>query len=171
MVRMLEAGEQPRFILRRMVIFASEDVGSADPTALQVAVNALSAFELVGLPEGVLPMTQAATYLACAPKSNAVIKAYGAARKDVREHGPLPVPKKLRNAVTGLMRNVGYGKSYKYPHEFEGNYVPETYLPEPLLGRRYYEPSGQGREADIAERLAGWREQAAREPDGGADDD
>ncbi len=114
MVRMLEAGEQPRFILRRMVIFASEDIGNADPRALTVATDALRAFEFVGIPEGVLPMTQAAAYLACAPKSNAVLKAYGAARHDVRRHGPLwPVPKKLRNAPTQLMQRLGYAQEYK----------------------------------------------------------
>ncbi len=157
LVRMLESGEPPRFILRRMIIFASEDVGNADPRALQVATDALSAFELVGLPEGVLPMTQAATYLACAPKSNAVIAAYGAARKDVLERGPLPVPERLRNAVTGLMRQLGYGKEYKYPHNFSGHYVAESYLPEALATRRYYEPSDQGDEQAIAARLREWR--------------
>ena len=157
MVRMLEAGEQPRFILRRLVIFASEDIGNADPRALEVAVNALHAFELVGLPEGVLPMTQAATYLATAPKSNAVIVAYGKARGDVRESGSLPVPLRFRSAATGLMKSMGYGKDYKYPHEFEGNYVVEKYLPDELAGRRYYEPSGNGEEKEIAERLKQWR--------------
>ncbi|MBI3178908.1 MAG: replication-associated recombination protein A, partial [Deltaproteobacteria bacterium] len=119
MVRMLDAGEEPRFILRRMVIFASEDVGNADAQALGVAVAALHAFELVGLPEGILPMTQAATYLACAPKSNAVIKAAFSARDDVRAHGALPVPLKLRNAPTGLMQELSYGKGYQYPHDFD----------------------------------------------------
>ncbi len=167
LVRMLEAGEQPRFILRRLVIFASEDIGNADPTALQVAVNALQAFELVGLPEGVLPLTQATTYLACAPKSNAALTAYGAARRDVREQGPLPVPPKLRNAPTGLAKQLGHGKAYKYPHNFSGHYVPEDYLPEQLIGRRYYEPSDNGAEAGIRERLEGWRRQGEA---GGAGD-
>src|SRR5207302_7154655 len=116
LVRMLEAGEEPRFLLRRMVIFASEDIGNAEPRALAVAVDALRAFELVGLPEGVLPMTQAAAYLASCPKSNAVIRAYGAARTAVMEHGPLPVPLKLRNAPTPLMKSMGYSGGYKYPH-------------------------------------------------------
>jgi putative ATPase len=157
MVRMLESGEEPRFIFRRMVIFASEDIGNADPRALDVAVNALHAFELVGLPEGVLPMTQAATYLATAPKSNAVISAYGKARTDVRDSGSLSVPLRFRSASTGLMNSIGYGKDYKYPHEFAGNYVVEKYLPDELADRRYYEPSGNGEEAAIAERLAAWR--------------
>jgi putative ATPase len=139
LVRMLESGEDPRFILRRMVIFASEDVGNADPAALSVAVAALSAFELVGLPEGVLPLTQAASYLARAPKSNAVLKAYGAARKDVVATGPLPVPAKLLNASTKLTQRLGHGKDYKYPHDMGGIVPGETYLPDALIGRRYYD--------------------------------
>jgi putative ATPase len=157
MTRMLEAGEEPRFILRRMVIFAAEDIGNADPQALLVATAALSAFELVGLPEGVLPLTQAAVYLACAPKSNTSLTTYAAARRAVRERGALPVPAKLRNAVTGLDRKMGHGAEYRYPHEFEGHYVPETYLPDSLVGERFYEPSGSGNERDIAQRLAEWR--------------
>ncbi|HSN14937.1 MAG TPA: replication-associated recombination protein A, partial [Anaeromyxobacteraceae bacterium] len=134
MVRMLEAGEDPRFVLRRMVIFASEDVGNADPQALQVAVAALHAVELVGLPEGVLPMSQAAVYLALAPKSNAAITAYARARRLVAEHGPLAVPMKLRNAPTKLMEGLGYGAGYRYPHDFDGHYVPEAYLPDAIRG-------------------------------------
>src|SRR6185295_7160581 len=114
MTRMLEAGEDPRFVLRRMVIFAAEDVGNADPQALGVAVSALHAFELVGLPEGVLPLTQAVVYLACAPKSNTALTAYAAARKLVREHGALPVPAELRNAATALAKQMGHGQGYKY---------------------------------------------------------
>lgn len=156
MTRMLESGEDPLFILRRMVIFASEDVGSADPQALAVAVNAMEAFRFIGLPEGVLPMTQAATYLATAPKSNAVIMAYGAALKDVKGQGALPVPLHLRNAPTSLMKTLGYGRDYKYPHNFSGNYVPEAYLPEALANARYYEPSENGYEAEIKRRLDAW---------------
>lgn len=162
MTRMLEAGEDPRFILRRMVILASEDIGNADPRALEVAVHALQAFEFIGLPEGVLPMTQAAVYLACAPKSNAVITAYGQARTDVQTHGALAVPQKLRNAPTGLMKKLGYGDGYKYPHEFAGNYVAEDYLPDELVGRTYYSPSGQGYEKELGERLSQLR--ASRTP-------
>jgi putative ATPase len=154
---MLEAGEEPRFVIRRMVIFASEDIGNADPQALQVAVAALGAFELVGMPEGMLPLTQAATYLATAPKSNTALTTYAAARKDVRDRGPLAVPKKLRNAPTRLMQGLGYGDDYKYPHDFKGHYVPDTYLPDELAGRRYYEPGDQGFEKTIAERLAAIR--------------
>jgi putative ATPase len=166
LVRMLESGEEPRFLLRRMIIFAAEDVGLAEPRALSVAVDALRAFEVMGLPEGVLPMTQAAAFLACAPKSNAVIKAYGAARGAVVEHGPLPVPAKLRNAPTRLMKSMGYGGGYRYPHNFEGNYIAEEYLPDILLGRRFFEPSGNGEEALLQERLSAQRaaldEQRAR---------
>ena len=154
MVRMLEAGEDPRFVLRRMVIFASEDVGNADPQALQVAVAALQAVELVGLPEGVLPMTQAAVYLALAPKSNTAIAAYGAARKLVRERGPLPVPLKLRNAPTKLMEGLGYGGGYRYPHNFEGHYVAEEYLPDALRGEVVVKLSESGLEKALGER---WR--------------
>ena len=157
MVRMLEAGEDPIFILRRMVIFASEDIGSADPLALVVAVQALAAFELVGLPEGSLPLTQACTYLASAPKSNAVLHAYSEARKDVLLHGSLPVPLHLRNAPTKLMEGMGYGVEYKYPHDYEGNHVAADYLPDALRGRRYYEPKGAGAEGPIKARLEALR--------------
>jgi len=154
LVRMLESGEEPRFLLRRMVIFASEDVGNADPRALSVAVDALRAFELVGLPEGVLPMTQAAAFLASCPKSNSTLKAYSSARQAVLEKGALPVPLKLRNAPTPLMKSMGYSGGYKYPHNFEGNYVPEEYLPDELRGSKFYEPGDSGEEARIKERLA-----------------
>src|SRR5438477_6075642 len=158
LVRMLESGEEPRFLLRRMVIFASEDVGNADPRALQVAVDALRAFELVGLPEGVLPMTQAATFLATCPKSNSVLTAYSSARSAVLERGPLPVPLKLRNAPTPLMKSMGYAGGYRYPHNFDGHYVPEEYLPDELQGSRFYEPSASGEEARIKERLESLRD-------------
>jgi putative ATPase len=163
MTRMLEAGEDPRFLLRRMVIFAAEDIGNADPQALQVAVAALQAFELVGLPEGVLPMTQCAVYLATAPKSNTALTTYAAARKAVLERGALPVPRHLRNASTALQKAEGYGDGYKYPHDFEGNYVPGDYLPEELVGSRFYEPTRSGAEAAIADRLADWAARRKRE--------
>jgi putative ATPase len=157
MVRMLEAGEDQRFILRRMVIFASEDVGNADPRALGVAVDALQAVELVGLPEGVLPMSQAAIYLALAPKSNTSLTAYAAARQLVKEKGPLPVPKKLRNAPTPLMEGLGYGGGYRYPHDFEGHYVAETYLPDAIRGEQVVRLSESGFEKELRERLAALR--------------
>jgi putative ATPase len=153
MVRMLEAGEDPRFVLRRMVIFASEDIGNADPRALQTAVAALQAFELVGLPEGVLPMSQAAVYLALAPKANTALTSYAAARALVRERGPLPVPLKLRNAPTKLMESIGYGGGYKYPHDFEGHYVVEQYLPDAIRGETIVKLSSSGEERDLEARL------------------
>ncbi len=158
LVRMLEGGEEPRFILRRMVIFASEDIGNADPQALQLTVAALQAFELMGMPEGALPLTQAVTYLACAPKSNTALTAYTRARKDVVDLGPLPVPQKLKNAPTSLMKGLGYGAGYRYPHNFEGNYVPEEYLPDALVNRRYYTPTDNGYEAIIKTALEAARD-------------
>jgi putative ATPase len=163
MVRMLEGGEDPRFVLRRMVIFASEDVGNADPQALQVAVAALQAVELVGLPEGVLPMSQAAIYLALAPKSNTAIAAYGNARRLVREQGALPVPLKLRNAPTKLMEGLGYGGGYRYPHNFEGHYVAEEYLPDALRGEAIVKLSESGLEKALGER---WRALRERKDEG-----
>ncbi len=164
MVRMLEGGEDPRFVLRRMVIFASEDVGNADPQALQIAVAALQAVELVGLPEGVLPMSQAAIYLALAPKSNTAIASYGNARRLVQEKGPLPVPLKLRNAPTKLMQGLGYGAGYRYPHNFEGHYVAEEYLPDALRGTEIVKLSESGLEKALGER---WRAiRTAKKKDG-----
>jgi putative ATPase len=154
MTRMIEAGEDPRFVLRRMVIFAAEDIGNADPQALGVAVAALQAVELVGLPEGVLPMTQAVTYLALAPKSNTALTAYAAARKLVNEHGALPVPARYRPGSTALDRAMGHGQGYKYPHDFAGHYVPEDYLPDELTGERIYRPGDSGFEAELSRRLA-----------------
>ncbi len=166
MVRMLEAGEDPLFILRRMVIFASEDVGNADPQALAVATSALDSFRFIGLPEGALPMTQAAVYLACAPKSNTALTTYAAARRAVRERGALPVPAKLRNAVTQLQRDMGHGRAYKYPHDYEGHYVPEAYLPDEIRGARFYEPSASGFEASMKQRLRALGKLGAERDDG-----
>jgi putative ATPase len=163
MARMIEAGEDPIFILRRMVIFASEDIGNADPQALSVAVAALEAVRLVGLPEGTLPMTQAATYLATAPKSNTVLTTYGAAHQAVGEHGALPVPMHLRNAPTPMMKKMGYGQGYQYPHDFQGHYVAENYLPDALKEVRFYSPSESGYEKQLKERLAAWRKRAGRD--------
>jgi len=164
MARMLEAGEDLRFVARRMVIFAAEDVGNADPRALLVAVAAMQASLFVGMPEAVLPMTQAVTYLATAPKSNTTLKAYGGAAGDVKEHGPLGVPLHIRNAPTKMMKEFGYGVGYQYPHNFEGHYVIEEYLPEELRGKTYYQPSEAGYEATIRERLAEWRKKKKKEP-------
>jgi len=157
LVRMLEAGEDPLFIARRMVIFASEDVGNADPRALQVALAVRDAVHFVGLPEGRIPLAQGATYLATAPKSNASYAALNRVTDDVRRTGTLPVPLHLRNAPTGLMRSLGYGKDYRYPHDAPAHFVAEEYLPEGLREQRYYEPTDQGDEGAIAERLRAWR--------------
>jgi len=154
MTRMIEAGEDPRFVLRRLVIFASEDVGNADPQALVVATAALQAFELVGLPEGVLPLTQAVTYLALAPKSNRTLTAYAAARKLVRDNGALPVPARYRPGSTAIDRSMGHGQGYKYPHDFAGHYVVEDYLPDAIVGERIYEPADSGFERELAARRA-----------------
>jgi putative ATPase len=155
LLRMLDAGEDPLFLLRRLLIFASEDVGNADPRALQVAVSADAAFRRMGMPEGMFPLAHACLYLASCPKSAAVKAAIAAARAAIDEHGALPVPKKLRNAVTRLMKDEGYGDGYQYPPDFEGSVVPgETYLPEALSGARFYAPTNQGLEQAIAERLA-----------------
>jgi putative ATPase len=162
MLRMLDAGEDPIFVLRRMVIFASEDVGNADPQALQVAVAALEAFKLMGLPEGLYPLTQAATYLSCAPKSNSAGVAFSAARADIEAHGALPVPLHLRKAPTLLMKRLGYGKGYLYPHDFAGHHVGARYLPDALAGRRYYEPSDSGLELHLRARLEALRAEVAR---------
>ena len=153
MSRMIEAGEDPLFIVRRMVILAAEDVGLADPQALMVAVAAQQAVHFVGMPEGFIPMAEAAVYLATAPKSNSAYAAYLKAKEDVEKTHHLPVPLHLRNAPTGLMRASGYGKGYKYAHDYEGNYVEQTHLPEELSGRIYYEPSGQGFELEIEKRI------------------
>jgi putative ATPase len=167
MMRMLEAGEDPLFVARRMVIFAAEDVGNAEPQALQVAVAAKEAVHFVGLPEGRIPLAQAATFLATCPKSNASYRAMLAATEDVKRAGVLPVPLHLRNAPTPLMKGLGYGAGYRYPHDYEDAVVDQDYLPDALAGRRYYEPSDRGRERDIGERLRAWRtrrERSAKTP-------
>ena len=156
MMRMLEAGEDPLFIARRMVIFAAEDIGNADPQALQVAIAAKEAFHFVGLPEGRIPLAQAVTYLASAPKSNASYKAMLAAAEDVEAHGSLAVPLHLRNAPTPLMRKLGYGKDYKYAHDYEEHIVDQQHLPEELRNRRYYTPGDSGYEKKLKERLESW---------------
>ncbi|MFW5920601.1 MAG: replication-associated recombination protein A, partial [Polyangiales bacterium] len=167
MMRMLEAGEDPLFVLRRMVIFASEDIGNADPRALQLAVSADQAFQRLGMPEGIFPMAQCCTYLASAPKSNASYRAWTEAQRDVQQRGALPVPMKLRNAPTRDMKQWGYGAGYRYPHDEGGVAEGETYLPDELQGRRYYEPAGAGFEARIRERL----ERVRGANGGGGDDD
>jgi len=153
MMRMLEAGEDPLFVARRMVIFAAEDVGLADPQALGVALAAKEAVDFVGLPEGRIPLAAAAVYLATAPKSNASFQAMLAAAADVSRHGPLPVPLHLRNAPTALMQELGYGRGYQYAHDQPDQIVGHAHLPEALHGQRYYHPTSNGAERDIAARL------------------
>jgi putative ATPase len=154
MMRMLESGDDPLFVLRRMMVFAGEDVGNADPRALEVAVAADAAFRRMGMPEGLYPMAQACIYLATAPKSNACSVAWQRAREAVRSGGALPVPLKLRNAVTKLMKDEGYGKGYRYAHDEEGGVAEgETYLPDEIARERFYEPTDRGYERAIAERL------------------
>ncbi|MGO8994812.1 MAG: replication-associated recombination protein A [Polyangiaceae bacterium] len=167
MMRMLEAGDDPLFVLRRMLIFASEDVGNADPRALMVAVAADQAFRRMGMPEGLYPLAHACVYLASAPKSNAVNVAWHRAKELVAEHGALAVPKKLRNAVTKLMKEEGYGEGYKYAHNFDEGVVPgETYLPDELVGQVLYEPTERGEEARIKARLEAIRATARAKKDG-----
>jgi len=162
LARMLEAGEDPLFVARRMVISASEDVGLADPQALGVAVAAQQAAHFIGMPEGFLPLAEAALYLASAPKSNSVLRAYVAASSDVTETLHQPVPLHLRNAVTGLGRAMGFGSGYRYAHDHEGGVVEQEHLPESLVGHHYFEPSDNGAERALRERLISVRETLAR---------
>lgn len=164
LARMLEAGEDPLFIARRMVILASEDIGMADPQALTLAVAAQQAVHFIGLPEGRIPLAHAAVYLATAPKSNTAYMALNNAAEDVRRTRNDPVPLHLRNAVTGLMRDMGYGKGYKYAHDYEGGYTPTQNLPDALSGRRYYAPGGNGYESRVRDRLAHWRNRRPPNP-------
>ena len=158
LARMLEAGEDPLYIARRLVRFASEDVGNADPQALTVAVAAKDAVHFIGMPEGNTALAQAAIYLATAPKSNAVLEAYGRAAVDAHRDVAEPVPLHLRNAPTKLMKDLAYGKGYKYAHTEEDAVTDMTCLPPALEGRKYYEPKDRGFEREIKRRLDGWAE-------------
>src|SRR6202453_4048060 len=153
LARMLESGEDPLYVARRLVRMASEDIGLAEPHAVQVTIAAMQAFELLGPPEGNLALGQAAVYLALAPKSNAVYRAYGEIQNDLQSTMAEPVPLHIRNAVTGLMKNLGYGKGYQYAHDHEDKVTDMTCLPESLAGRIYYHPTDQGFEARIRQRL------------------
>ncbi len=169
LARMIEAGEDPVFVARRLVILASEDIGNADPHALPLAVAAAEAVRLVGMPEGRIPLAQATTYLASAPKSNAAYAAIGSALEDVRRGTVPEVPLRLRNAPTGLMREEGYGAGYRYAHNDEPEGMNDRYLPDELAGRVYYEPKTRGAEAQIRERIERWRGERERresEPNG-----
>ena len=154
--RMLEAGEDPLYVARRLVRFASEDVGMADPQALVVAMAAQQAVHFIGMPEGNLALAQAVVYLAAAPKSNSLYKAYSKVQQDVERTRTDPVPLHLRNPETRLMRELGYGKGYKYAHDFPGHFVEQQNLPDSLQGKRYYFPSDQGLEKEIERRLKTW---------------
>lgn len=155
--RMVEAGEEPLFILRRMVVFASEDIGLADPHALELTMAAVAAFKFVGMPESMFTLMQAATYLACAPKSNTMLTSLAQARRVVKSAGNLPVPDHLINATTALGKQQGHGHGYRYPHDFEGQFAVQDYLPDALSGTRIFSPDGGGAEAEIRARLARWR--------------
>jgi putative ATPase len=157
LARMIESGEDPLFVARRLVIFASEDVGNADPHALPLATSAFLAVERIGMPEGRIPLAHATTFLACAPKSNASYAALGRAAAAVAERGSLPVPLHLRNAPTPLLKQLGYGRDYRYAHDAPDAFVEDRNLPEELGTARFYEPTDRGAEREIAERLAEWR--------------
>ena len=154
--RMLEAGEDPLYVARRLVRFASEDVGMADPRALMVAVAAQQAVHFIGMPEGNLALAEATTYLATAPKSNSLYASYSKVQQDVERTRNEPVPLHLRNPVTKLMRQLGHGKGYKYAHDYPGHFVEQQNLPDMIKGKRYYSPSDQGYEKEIRARLKAW---------------
>ena len=157
LTRMLEAGEDRLYIARRLVRFASEDVGNADPRALTITLAAKEAYDFLGSPEGELALAQATLFLALAPKSNAVYVAYGEAQADVRERPAEPVPLHIRNAPTRLMKNLGYGAGYQYAHDAPEARVDQEDLPDALRGRQYYRPTDRGLEAELGRRLAEWR--------------
>jgi putative ATPase len=164
LARMLEAGEDPVFVARRLVILASEDIGNADPHALPLAVSAAQAVQLTGMPEGRIPLAQATTYLASVPKSNAAYVAIGRALEDLRRGSEPEVPLHLRNAPTELMRDEGYGAGYRYAHDDEPEGMNDRYLPDELAARVYYEPKKSGAEAEIRERIERWRRERESRP-------
>jgi putative ATPase len=153
LARMIEGGEDPKFIARRMVILASEDIGNANPNALLLATSCFQAIAMIGMPEGRIILSQTATYLAASPKSNAAYMAIGKAQEAVRKSGDLPVPIALRNTPTKLMKDIGYGKGYKYAHDFEQNFTEMEFLPEKLMGAKFYDPGNNARENEIRTRL------------------
>ena len=156
LARMIESGEDPLFIARRLVILAAEDIGLAQPEALGVAVAAQQAVHFLGMPEARIPLAEATVYLATAPKSNSAYMALEQALDDVRKRSGEPVPLHLRNAVTGLMRNMGYGKDYQYAHDHPGHFVEQDFLPHSLKDRRYYQPTEEGSEKEISHRMKEW---------------
>jgi len=165
LARMIESGEDPLFIARRLVILAAEDIGLAQPEALGVAVAAQQAVHFLGMPEARIPLAEATVYLATAPKSNSAYMALEQALADVRQRAGEPVPLHLRNAVTGLMRNMGYGKDYQYAHDHPGHFVEQDFLPPSLKDRRYYKPTEEGNEKEIGERMKElWGDGGKQEP-------
>ena len=166
LVRMIEAGEDPLFIARRIVILAAEDVGLADPQALPVAVAAQQAVHFIGMPEGAIPLAEATVYMATAPKSNSAYAALNAAREEVRAGREYPVPLHLRNAVTGLMRRMGYGEGYRYAHDYEGHFAGQQDLPPEIADKRFYEPSSEGYERQVRERAEARRRKAQEDGQG-----
>lgn len=161
LARMIEAGEDPLFIARRMVVFAAEDIGNADPRGLQLALSAQQAVHFIGMPEGRIPLAQAASYLACAPKSNAAYRGINLALAEVRKSGALPVPLHLRNAPTRMMKEMGYGKGYQYPHNNPDGFTSQSHLPDQLQGEKYYIPSERGYEKTMKDRIQYLKEKAA----------
>ncbi|HEY6828194.1 MAG TPA: recombination factor protein RarA, partial [Gemmatimonadaceae bacterium] len=158
MARMIEGGADPMIMFRRAIAMAAEDVGLADPEALKLAVAARDAYHMLGAPEGYLPLAEMIVYLATAPKSNSAKAALGAALEAAREHPAEGVPMHIRNAPTGLMKELGYGTGYQYAHDAPEAYIPQEYLPPALRGSRFYEPGPFGFEKEIAKRLAWWEE-------------
>jgi len=157
---MIEGGEDPMTIFRRAIAMASEDIGLADPQALQLAVAAREAWHQLGAPEGYLPLAELTIYLATAPKSNSVVVALQAAREAARQTPAAPVPIHLRNAPTALMKALGYGRAYQYPHDAASGFVVQPYLPDELRDAEFYRPGSRGLEKKIAERLAWWRDRS-----------
>ncbi len=157
LARMLASGEDPMYVIRRLIRFASEDIGLADSYALTLTMNARDAYHFLGPPEGELAIAQAVLYMACAPKSNSAYKAFEQAKQDVAEHGSLPVPLWIRNAPTSLMKSLEYGKGYKYAHDFADHITDQEYLPDELAGTEYFHPSDSGREAKLAEYMAKYK--------------
>jgi putative ATPase len=161
LARMLAAGEDPLYVARRLVRFASEDVGNADPQAMLVAVAAFQAYHQLGSPEGELSIAQCCVYLATAPKSNAVYRGFGAATEEVEKSGSLPPPLVIRNAPTRLMKDLGYGAGYKYAPDEEGGIADQAHMPDELAGRRFYEPTSEGAEAEVKKRMEEWERRIA----------
>ena len=155
--RMMESGDAPLYVSRRIIRFASEDIGNADTNALVVALAAKEAYDFLGSPEGELAIIQSAVYMATAPKSNAVYMAHNLVKEDLKNFRDDPVPMHIRNAPTKLMKELGYGKGYKYAHDYEGHYVKQDHLPDRLKGKKYYEPTDNGAEAQIKERMKKWQ--------------